>query len=153
MEANKVNKGSLVLMSLKLSSDSSKGVWSILRKLSQKISSQLPKLCGSRNIHTPPPRELEIPRRPRKFQREMGLDDKNDFPRGLNSNSVRNLLLTDLVDHFWSFYGVISMVYKSVDHGKLWSIFRITFIFLRKTKNKTTGSAWHVTSFPWSILS
>ena len=25
---------------------------------------------------------------------------KNDFPRGLNSNSVRNLLLTDLVDHF-----------------------------------------------------
>ena len=23
---------------------------------------------------------------------------------------------------FWTFYGVISMVYKSVDHGKLWSI-------------------------------
>ena len=24
---------------------------------------------------------------------------------------------------FWTFYGVISMVYESVDHGKLWSIF------------------------------
>ena len=24
---------------------------------------------------------------------------------------------------FWTFYGVISMVHKSVDHGKLWSIF------------------------------
>ena len=23
---------------------------------------------------------------------------------------------------FWMFYGIISMVYKSVDHGKLWSI-------------------------------
>ena len=23
---------------------------------------------------------------------------------------------------FWTFYGVISMVYKSLDHGKLWSI-------------------------------
>ena len=25
-------------------------------------------------------------------------------------------------EKFWTFYGVISMVYKSVDHGKLWSI-------------------------------
>ena len=23
---------------------------------------------------------------------------------------------------FWTFYGIISMIYKSVDHGKLWSI-------------------------------
>ena len=31
---------------------------------------------------------------------------------------------------FWTFYGVISMVHKSVDHGKLWSIFfKMTFIF------------------------
>ena len=34
---------------------------------------------------------------------------------------------------FWTFYGVISIVYKSVDHGKLWSIFfffcTVTFIF------------------------
>ena len=32
---------------------------------------------------------------------------------------------------FWTFYGVISMVYKSVEHGKLWSIcfFTMTFIF------------------------
>ena len=57
---------------------------------------------------------------------------------------------------FWTFYGVISMVYKSVDHGKLWSICFLQqhLFFLRKNKkNKTTGSAWHVTSFPWSILS
>ena len=26
-------------------------------------------------------------------------------------------------------------------------------LFLWKTKTKTTGTAWHVTSFPWSILS
>ena len=25
------------------------------------------------------------------------------------------------------------------------------YFFLRKTKNKTTGTAWHVKSFPWSI--
>ena len=31
--------------------------------------------------------------------------------------------------------------------------FTITFIFLRKTKNKTTGTAWHVMSFPWSNYS
>ena len=118
---------------------------------------------------------------------------------------------------FWTIYGVISMVYKSVDHGKLsvvdlfftmtfifcflWSfsqtarsdvffvvvVFRIFFfvvlqlqkpthcqkclpicwnlvllcpcwgvkLFLWKTKSKTktTGIAWHVTSFPLSMLS
>ena len=37
----------------------------------------------------------------------------------------------------WTFYGVISMVYTSVDHGKLWSIcfFTITFSFFSR-KNK-----------------
>ena len=49
----------------------------------------------------------------------------------------------------------ISVVYKSVDHGKLWWMcFSITFIFFwRKTKNKTSGTAWPFTSFPWSKLS
>ena len=49
---------------------------------------------------------------------------------------------------------------KSENHGKLWSIcfFTITFVvavffFLRETKNKTTSTAWHVTSFPWFLLS
>ena len=105
---------------------------------------------------------------------------------------------------FWTIYGVISMVYKSVDHGKLsvvnlfltttfifcfprrffFVVFRIFFVFLQlqapthcqkclpmcwnlvllcpcwgiklfswKTKTKTTRTAWHVTSFPWTILS
>ena len=31
----------------------------------------------------------------------------------------------------WTFYGVISMVYESVDHGKLWSIcFLQYYLFL-----------------------
>ena len=30
---------------------------------------------------------------------------------------------------FWTFYGVISIVYKSVDHGKLWSIFYLFILF------------------------
>ena len=30
---------------------------------------------------------------------------------------------------FWAFYRVISMVYKSVDHGKLWSICFFNNIF------------------------
>ena len=30
---------------------------------------------------------------------------------------------------FWTFYGVISIVYKSVDHGNLWSIFFFCFFF------------------------
>ena len=40
------------------------------------------------------------------------------------------------------------MVYKSVDHGKLWSICFFNNIFFLP---KTTGTASHVTSFPWSI--
>ena len=36
---------------------------------------------------------------------------------------------------FWTFYGVISMIYKSVDHGNYGRfVFTTTFIFLRKTK-------------------
>ena len=57
---------------------------------------------------------------------------------------------------FWTFCGIISMVYKSVDHGKVWSICFLQehLFFLRKNKkNKTADTAWHVTSFPWSILS
>ena len=38
--------------------------------------------------------------RPRKFQSGAGLDNKKSLSKGLNSNSVRKLLLTDLVDHF-----------------------------------------------------
>ena len=58
---------------------------------------------------------------------------------------------------FWTFCGVICMVYtcKSVHHGKLWPdlFFTVTLILLWKTKDKTTSAAWHVTSFPWSLLS
>ena len=44
---------------------------------------------------------------------------------------------------FWTFYGVISKVYKRVDHGKLWSIcfFTITFIFFIYEKTKTKQPA------------
>ena len=39
---------------------------------------------------------------------------------------------------FWTFYGVISMVYKSVDHGKLWSICFLQqhIFFYEKPKTK-----------------
>ena len=38
---------------------------------------------------------------------------------------------------FRTFYGIISVVYKNVEHGKLWSIcFTITFIFYEKQKTK-----------------
>ena len=83
-----MNKGSLVLMSLKLSSFLQGG--SVHFEKSQKISSQPLNRAVPENIHTPPRRELEIPRgwrgglRPRKFQTGRGLDDKNHFPRGLN---------------------------------------------------------------------
>ena len=41
-----------------------------------------------------------------------------------------------------------------VYYGKLWSIcFLQNITLLQKTKNKTSSTAWHVTSFPWSILS
>ena len=38
-------------------------------------------------------------------------------------------LASGLNAKFWTFYGVISIVYKSVDHGKLWSIFYLFFLF------------------------
>ena len=37
------------------------------------------------------------------------------------SETTRLRLVVPL--EFWTFYAVISMVYRSVDHGKLWSIF------------------------------
>ena len=51
---------------------------------------------------------------------------------------------------FWTFYGVISMVYKSVDHGKLWSnlFFTITFIF---TKNQKQNNRHYVTCYVISM--
>ena len=55
------------------------------------------------------------------------------------------------IEDWGTFYGVISMEcrpWKTVVD----LFFTITFIFLRKTKNKTTGTAWHVTSFQWTIL-
>ena len=63
----------------------------------------------------------------------------------------------------WTFYGVISMVYTSVDHGKLWSIcfFTITFSFFSpKTKpyplpppKKKEKKKWHyVTCYVISMV-
>ena len=62
----------------------------------------------------------------------------------------------------WTFYGVISIVYTSVDHGKLWSIcfFTITFSFFsRKTKpyppppKKKREKKWHyVTCYVISMV-
>ena len=46
---------------------------------------------------------------------------------------------------FWTFYDVISMVYKSVDHGKLWSICFFYLFFLPKTKQPALGVTSHVT--------
>ena len=38
---------------------------------------------------------------------------------------------------FWTFYGIISVVYKNVEHEKLWSIcFYDNIYFLRKPKAK-----------------
>ena len=35
---------------------------------------------------------------------------------------------------FWTFCGIISMVYKSVDHGKVWSIYNSIYFFYEKTR-------------------
>ena len=53
-------------------------------------------------------------------------------------------ILTSSVIYFWKDpwqHGIICFV----DHGKLWSIcfFCNNIYFLRKTKNKITGTAWH----------
>ena len=65
---------------------------------------------------------------------------------------------------FQTFYGVIFMVYKSLDHGKLWLIcffmttlfcfFIITFIFLQKTKNKNNQHCvtCHVISMVYTLI-
>ena len=78
---------------------------------------------------------------------------QNDFIKCSNLKWNHGPQASGFTAKFWTFYGVISMVYKSVHRGKLWSIcfFTITFIFLRK--NKTTGTAWHVASFLWCIIS
>ena len=81
-------------------------------------------------------------------------DHRNDVIKCSKFKCNLELQTSSFTAKFWTFYGVISMVYTSVDHGKLWSILSFyRSIFLRKTKNKATATAWHVTSFPWSILS
>ena len=62
--------------------------------------------------------------------------------------------VSGFIAKFWTFYDVISMVYNSVDYGKLWLIcflqYTFIFIFLRSFSE---NHVWHVGSFPWSILS
>ena len=38
------------------------------------------------------------------------------------------------------------------NYGRFVFYNNIYFLYLRKNKDKTTGTAWHVTSFPWSLL-
>ena len=106
--------------------------------------------------------------------REWLLPPNHTFRLSKLTNRPQFSTVYTLIDHrndgftakSWTFYGVISMVYTTVDHGKLWSIcfFTITFSFFsRKTKpyppppqkkrEKKNGTTWHVTSFPWSTLS
>ena len=140
------------------------------------------------------------------------IDHRNDVIKCSKLKWNHEPQASGFIAKFWTNYGVISMVYKSVDHRKLSVVdlfFTMTFIFsflrsfsqttrsdvffvvfrifavplqlqapphfqkflpicwnlvllcpcwgvklfLRKTKTKRTGTAWHVTSFPWSILS
>ena len=81
-------------------------------------------------------------------------DHRNDVIKCSKFKCNLELQTSSFTAKFWTFYGVISVIYTSVDHGKLWSILSFyNNIFLRKTKNNATATAWHVTSFPWSILS
>ena len=54
----------------------------------------------------------------------------------MTSKNVQNwnhqLQANGFTAKFSTFYGVISMVYKSVDHGKFWSIFFLPWLFLYK---------------------
>ena len=74
------------------------------------------------------------------------INHRNDVIKCLKLKWNHQQQASGFTAKFWTFYDVISMVYKSVHHGKLWSnfFFTITFIF---RKLKTTGTAWHVTSF------
>ena len=85
------------------------------------------------------------------------IDHRNDVIKCWKLKWNNELQASSFTAKFWTFYGIISMVYKSVDHGKLWWIcfFTVTFIFsfLWNFLENLARTAWHVTSFPWSILS
>ena len=65
------------------------------------------------------------------------IDHRSDVTKCSIFKSNHEPQASGVTAKFWTFYGIISTVYKSVDHGKLWSIllFTITFFF---TKNQTT---------------
>ena len=52
---------------------------------------------------------------------------------------------------FWTFYGVISMVYKSVDHRKLWSTVLYNNIYF-STKNQKQNNRHCVTCYVISMV-
>ena len=59
------------------------------------------------------------------------IDHRNDVINVQNPSGTTSRWRVVSLQSFEHFYGVISMIYKSVDHGKLWSICfcTITFIF------------------------
>ena len=71
------------------------------------------------------------------------IDLKDDVIKCLKLKWNHEPQASGFTEKFQTFYGVISVVYKSVDHGKLWSIcfFNNTYFFWRKTKNKTSSTA------------
>ena len=72
------------------------------------------------------------------------IDHRNDVINVQNPSGTTSRWRVVSLQSFEHFYGVISMIYKSVDHGKLWSICfcTITFIFHQLLKNRR----WRVVS-------
>ena len=64
------------------------------------------------------------------------LDHRNDVIKFSKLKWNHEPQTSGFTAKLWTFYGVISMVYKSVDHGKLWSIGFYNNIFFFFTKNQ-----------------
>ena len=80
---------------------------------------------------------LWLTNRPQFFMFYTLIDHRNDVIKCSNLKPQAS----GFTAKFWTFYGVISMVYKSVDHGKLWSICFLQWHLLFYEKPKTKQPA------------
>ena len=82
------------------------------------------------------------------------IDHKNDVIKCSKLKWSYEPRASGFTAKFGTFYGVISMVYKSVDHGQSWSIcfFTKTFICFTKKQNNPHCVTCYVVSMVYTLI-
>ena len=115
---------------MKLSGEQAKNKWLLQPVLKYYKSFKLIKLCVKQG-------SICLTNRPQFSMVYTLINHRNDVIKCSKLKWNHEPQACGYTAKFWTFYGVISMVYKSVDHRKLWSIcFYINIFFYEKPKTK-----------------